>query len=142
MEFNLEINENFIQRKCEENFEEFKKFLFNEMNFKENKNEMKIFYKNDNNDYVEINNENDFEDFKKLKTKIIKVSDLNEEKNNLIKERNKRKFELLKYIRNHKFNSVVVENSGIIVNKKEKTLIFNENNENERNFFPFMKKFQ
>ena len=142
MEFNLEINENFIQRKCEDNFEEFKKFLFKEMNFKENQNEMKIFYKNENNFFVEINNENDFEDFKKLDTKIIKVSDLNEEKNHLIQERNKRKFELLKHIRNHKYNSVVVENCGIILNKKEKTLIFNENNENQRNFFPFMKKFQ
>ena len=142
MEFNLEINENFIQRKCEDNFEEFKKFLFKEMNFKENQNEMKIFYKNENNFFVEINNENDFEDFKKLDIKIIKVSDLNEEKNHLIQERNKRKFELLKQIRKNKYNSVVVENCGIIVNKKEKTLIFNENNENQRNFFPFMKKFQ
>ena len=142
MEFNLEINENFIQRKCEENFEEFKKFLFKEMNFKENQNEMKIFYKNENNFFVEINNENDFEDFKKLDIKIIKVSDLNEEKNHLIQERNKRKFELLKHTRKNKYNSVVVENCGIIVNKKEKTLIFNENNENQRNFFPFMKKFQ
>jgi len=142
MEFNLENKDNYVQRKCEDNYEEFKKFLFNEMNFKENKNEMKIFYKNDNDDYIEINNENDFDTFKKLATKIIKVSDLNEEKNNLIQERNKRKFELLKYFRNHKYNSVVIENSGIIINKKENTLIFNENNENDRNFFPFMKKFQ
>jgi hypothetical protein len=45
MEFNLEFKENFIQRKCNENFEDFKKFLFNEMKFKENKNIMKIYYK-------------------------------------------------------------------------------------------------
>ena len=102
---------------------------------------MKIYYKNENDDYIEINNENDFEEFKKLKTKIIKISDLNEEKNNLIKERNKRKFELLKYIRKNKYNSIVIENSGVIINKKENTIIFNQN-ENEKIFFPSMKKFQ
>ena len=141
MEFNLEFKENFIQRKCNENFEDFKKFLFNEMKFKENKNIMKIYYKNENDDYIEINNENDFEEFKKLKTKIIKISDLNEEKNNLINERNKRKFELLKYIRKNKYNSIVIENSGVIINKKENTIIFNQN-ENKNLFFPFMKNLQ
>ena len=141
MEFNLEFKENFIQRKCNENFEDFKKFLFNEMKFKENKNIMKIYYKNENDDYIEINNENDFEEFKKLKTKIIKISDLNEEKNNLINERNKRKFELLKYIRKNKYNSIVIENSGVIINKKENTIIFNQN-ENKNIFFPFLKNLQ
>ena len=141
MEFNLEFKENFIQRKCNENFEDFKKFLFNEMKFKENKNIMKIYYKNENDDYIEINNENDFEEFKKLKTKIIKISDLNEEKNNLINERNKRKFELLKYIRKNKYNSIVIENSGVIINKKENTIIFNQN-ENKNLFFPFLKNLQ
>jgi hypothetical protein len=141
MEFNLEFKENFIQRKCNENFDDFKQFLFKEMKFKENKNIMKIYYKNENDDYIEINNENDFEEFKKLKTKIIKISDLNEEKNNLINERNKRKFELLKYIRKNKYNSIVIENSGVIINKKENTIIFNQN-ENKNLFFPFMKNLQ
>jgi hypothetical protein len=141
MEFNLEFKENFLQRKCNENFDDFKQFLFKEMKFKENKNIMKIYYKNENDDYIEINNENDFEEFKKLKTKIIKISDLNEEKNNLINERNKRKFELLKYIRKNKYNSIVIENSGVIINKKENTIIFNQN-ENEKIFFPSMKNFQ
>ena len=141
MEFNLEFKENFIQRKCNENFEDFKKFLFNEMKFKENKNIMKIYYKNENDDYIEINNENDFNEFKKLKMKIIKISDLNEEKNKLINERNKRKFELLKYIRKNKYNSIVIENSGVIINKKENTIIFNQN-ENKNLFFPFMKNLQ
>ena len=141
MEFNLEFKENFLQRKCNENFDEFKQFLFKEMKFKENKNIMKIYYKNENDDYIEINNENDFEEFKKLKTKIIKISDLNEEKNNLINERNKRKFELLKYIRKNKYNSIVIENSGVIINKKENTIIFNQN-ENKNLFFPFMKNLQ
>jgi hypothetical protein len=141
MEFNLEFKENFIQRKCNENFEDFKKFLFNEMKFKENKNIMKIYYKNENDDYIEINNENDFNEFKKLKMKIIKISDLNEEKNKLINERNKRKFELLKYIRKNKYNSIVIENSGVIINKKENTIIFNQN-ENKNLFFPFLKNLQ
>jgi hypothetical protein len=141
MEFNLEFKENFIQRKCNENFEDFKKFLFNEMKFKENKNIMKIYYKNENDDYIEINNENDFNEFKKLKMKIIKISDLNEEKNKLINERNKRKFELLKYIRKNKYNSIVIENSGVIINKKENTIIFNQN-ENKNIFFPFLKNLQ
>ena len=141
MEFNLEFKENFLQRKCNENFDDFKQFLFKEMKFKENKNIMKIYYKNENDDYIEINNENDFEEFKKLKTKIIKISDLNEEKNNLINERNKRKFELLKYIRKNKYNSIVIENSGVIINKKENTIIFNQN-ENKNLFFPFMKNLQ
>ena len=141
MEFNLEFKENFIQRKCNENFEDFKKFLFKEMKFKENKNIMKIYYKNENDDYIEINNENDFNEFKKLKMKIIKISDLNEEKNKLINERNKRKFELLKYIRKNKYNSIVIENSGVIINKKENTIIFNQN-ENKNLFFPFMKNLQ
>jgi hypothetical protein len=73
--------------------------------------------------------------------KIIKISDLNEEKNKLINERNKRKFELLKYIRKNKYNSIVIENSGVIINKKENTIIFNQN-ENEKIFFPSMKNFQ
>jgi hypothetical protein len=141
MEFNLEFKENFLQRKCNENFDDFKQFLFKEMKFKENKNIMKIYYKNENDDYIEINNENDFEEFKKLKTKIIKISDLNEEKNNLINERNKRKFELLKYIRKNKYNSIVIENSGVIINKKENTIIFNQN-ENKNIFFPFLKNLQ
>lgn len=141
MEFNLEFKENFIQRKCNENFEDFKKFLFKEMKFKENKNIMKIYYKNENDDYIEINNENDFNEFKKLKMKIIKISDLNEEKNKLINERNKRKFELLKYIRKNKYNSIVIENSGVIINKKENTIIFNQN-ENKNLFFPFLKNLQ
>jgi hypothetical protein len=141
MEFNLEFKENFIQRKCNENFEDFKKFLFNEMKFKENKNIMKIYYKNENDDYIEINNENDFNEFKKLKMKIIKISDLNEEKNKLINKRNKRKFELLKYIRKNKYNSIVIENSGVIINKKENTIIFNQN-ENKNLFFPFLKNLQ
>ena len=111
------------------------------MKFKENKNIMKIYYKNENDDYIEINNENDFNEFKKLKMKIIKISDLNEEKNKLINERNKRKFELLKYIRKNKYNSIVIENSGVIINKKENTIIFNQN-ENKNLFFPFMKNLQ
>ena len=55
MEFNLEFKENFLQRKCNENFDDFKQFLFKEMKFKENKNIMKIYYKNENDDYIEIN---------------------------------------------------------------------------------------
>ena len=110
------------------------------MKFNNNKNSMKIEYQNNKKEFIEIKNEDDYNQFKQEQNKIIKVSDLNKEKNNLNEERKKRKFELLKYIRKNKYNSVVIENCGITNKHDNNTLLYYEDKGNLiENYFPSIK---